>query len=350
MTIIAVANQKGGVGKSTTAANLAVSLAQYGYEVLTVDWDSQVGLTDCLGIPDDDGTPSILDCIGDAAVPIADAVQPTAYPHLDHVASHIDLAHAEFRMIMNWETRPRLSLLGDVLAPVLPRYDVVIVDCPPSFGALTLMALTCADSLLIPVQCNYHSLRGVDRSISIVEELIKRPDLTPVILRTMVRTNTRVNRLASAKMVELFGDVVLATSIKLTTGFDESVLAQQPFVVFDPTSDAAEAYRTVARDLVRRLVITGRNHVAGAHAVHAAPSKTVNPVRGDTVWVVPAPLSPVDAPAVERLSEAAFAAGGHYSAWTTPTGYIFADEAKADDFVNRARSLGSDTLAAGTAD
>ena len=343
MKVVAVANQKGGVGKSTTAANVAVSLAQYGCRVLSVDWDSQIGLTDCLGIPDDDGHPSVLAVLADPPEPLRKSIQSTKYPNLDHVAAHIDLAHAEFNLIMHWAERPSMDLLGESLASVAPAYDVAIVDCPPSFSALTLMALKCADTVLIPVQCNFHSLRGVDRSLSIIEQLLNRTGMDAHILRTMVRTNTRVNRIASERLIEMFGNAVLPTAIKHTVGFDESVLARLPYVIFDPLGDAAEAYRAVALEVANRADVKSPG-TRRTQEIDATPRPGQNPVRGDAVWIVPATLPDLADPRFAAFCRTAFSAGGHYSAWTDPAGYIFGDEAKAEDFVKRINGERVDAL------
>jgi len=249
--IIAMCNQQGGVGKTTTAINLASALAGYGRKVLVVDFDPQGALSAGLGVVAHD-IKTIYDLMVEKDLKVQDVILPTGVKNLDVIPANIDLSAAEVQLV---NEVAREQILARVLRPVTDNYDVVIIDCQPSLGLLTVNALTAAHGVLIPLNCEFFALRGVALLIETIEKV--RDRLNPAIkldgiLATMYDPRTLHAREVVERLYEAFGDQVFDTIVHRTVKFPDATIAAVPITEFAPTSDAAEYYRTVARELVSR--------------------------------------------------------------------------------------------------
>ena len=249
--IIAMCNQKGGVGKTTTAINLASALAGYGRKVLVVDFDPQGALSAGLGVVAHD-IKTIYDLMVEKDLNVEDVIVKTQVKNLDVIPANIDLSAAEVQLV---NEVAREQILARILRPILGNYDVIIIDCQPSLGLLTVNALTAAHGVLIPLNCEFFALRGVALLIETIEKV--RDRLNPAIkldgiLATMYDPRTLHAREVVERLYEAFGDQVFDTIVNRTVKFPDATIAALPITEFAPTSDAAEYYRTVARELVAR--------------------------------------------------------------------------------------------------
>jgi chromosome partitioning protein len=250
--IIAMANQKGGVGKTTTTINLGAALAEYGRKVLLVDFDPQGALSVGLGVQPHELDKTIYNAIMERSVSVDDVLHSTAVAGIDLLPSNIDLSAAEVQLVA--EVGREHSLMR-VLRKVAPRYDYVLVDCQPSLGLLTVNALTAADSVIIPLECEFFSLRGVALLMDTIEKVRERlnPDLTIAgILATMFDPRTLHSREVMSRVVEAFGDAVFDTVINRTVRFPETTVAGAPITQWAPKSKGATAYRQLAREVIGR--------------------------------------------------------------------------------------------------
>jgi chromosome partitioning protein len=250
--VIAMCNQKGGVGKTTTTINLAAALAEYGRRVLIVDFDPQGAASVGLGANPHELDRTVYDLLVDRHARVEELIRPTEIPNLDLLPANIDLSAAEVQLVSEVA---RESILSRVLRPVLDDYDVVLVDCQPSLGLLTVNALTAAHGVLIPLECEFFALRGVALLVETIEKV--RDRLNPRlevdgILATMYDPRTLHAREVVARVYEAFGDTLLHTVIGRTVKFPDASVAAEPITTYAPTHAGAHAYRQLARELVAR--------------------------------------------------------------------------------------------------
>src|SRR5438477_5577723 len=250
--VVAVCNQKGGVGKTTTTINLGAALAEFGRRVLLVDFDPQGALSVGLGIQPHQLDRTVYNLLMERRTSLDDVLLKTNVPGMDLLPSNIDLSAAEVQLVS--EVAREQTLLR-ILTPVLPDYDYVLIDCQPSLGLLTVNALTAAHGVIIPLECEFFSLRGVALLIDTIEKVRERlnPDLTvDGILATMYDGRTVHGREVFARVVEAFGDTVYDTVVTRTVRFPETTVAGEPITTWAPTSTGAKAYRNLAKEVLAR--------------------------------------------------------------------------------------------------
>ncbi|PFG28771.1 segregation and condensation protein [Corynebacterium renale] len=251
-TILAMCNQKGGVGKTTSTINLGACLAEYGRKVLLVDLDPQGALSAGLGIPHNELDVTVYDLLVDNEASIHSALTHTMVPNLDVVPANIDLSAAEIQLV---NEVGREQTLARALRPVIRDYDFIILDCQPSLGLLTVNALACAHGVIIPMECEYFSLRGLALLTDTVEKVRDRLnfDLDVLgILVTMFDRRTSHAREVMSRVVEVFGDKVFDSVITRTVRFPETSVAGEPITSWAPRTEAAEQYRSLAREVIER--------------------------------------------------------------------------------------------------
>jgi chromosome partitioning protein len=250
--IIAIANQKGGVGKSTTAVSLGASLADLGYRVLVIDLDPQGNASTGMGIRHEARETTVYHVIV-AESPIDDAIVHTPVERLHAVPSTIDLAGAEIELVSQFSRETRLKKALDPIRE--GRYDFVLLDCPPSLGLLTVNALTAAEELIVPIQCEYYALEGLGqllRNVSLVQQNIN-PDLRlSGIVMTMFDPRTKLSSQVVEEVQRFFGDLVYDVIIPRTVRLSEAPGFGQPITVYDPRSRGAQTYRQLAAEVASR--------------------------------------------------------------------------------------------------
>jgi chromosome partitioning protein len=251
--VVALCNQKGGVGKTTTAINLGAALADYGRRVLLIDFDPQAALTDGLGFRGRDFEErSIYSLVIDGGVEPADLVVETPIPGMDLLPSHINLSAAELQLVTEVA---REQALERAIKPLLPDYDIALIDCQPSLGMLTVNALTAANSVIVPVECEYFALRGVALLLETIEKVQRRinPDLIiDGVLATRYDGRTVHGKEILERLTEGFGDQLFHTVVGRTVKFPETTAGGLPITTIAPSSPGAKAYRQLAREVLQR--------------------------------------------------------------------------------------------------
>ncbi len=255
--VVAIANQKGGVGKSTTAVSLGAALAEAGYRVLSIDLDPQGNASTGMGIRHEARRMTVYDVIV-AGSSLEEAITPTAVAGLDGVPSTIDLAGAEIELVSQFSRETRLK---KALEPVREgRYDFVLLDCPPSLGLLTINALTAAEELIVPIQCEYYALEGLGqllRNVSLVQHNLNPGLRLTGIVMTMFDPRTKLSEQVVEEVQRHFGSLVYDVIIPRTVRLSEAPGFGQPITVYDPRSKGAETYRELAREVALRPKPTG---------------------------------------------------------------------------------------------
>ena len=246
--IICVANQKGGVGKTSTAVNLATSLALQGQRVLLVDLDPQGNASSGLGLKDTEGATTYDLLLGERAA--ADTKVATQVQNLDLIPAHRDLVGAEVELVA---AEKREFRLAEALAPVRNDFDFILIDCPPSLGLLTLNGLTAADAVVIPLQCEYYALEGLSALLDTIELIranLNQGLAIDGIVLTMFDTRNSLSHQVSDEVRRHFPDRVFRTVIPRNVRLSESPSHGMPAALYDPASKGAQAYQDLARELL----------------------------------------------------------------------------------------------------
>jgi chromosome partitioning protein len=249
--IVAIANQKGGVGKSTTAINLGAGLALQGETVLIVDLDPQGNTTSGLGIDRASIELSMYDVLVEGT-PVAEVVEPTSVKNLHIIPATIELAGAEIELVSVFSRELRLK---NALDKVKSEYDFLLIDCPPSLGLLTINGLAAADEVLIPIQCEYYALEGVSqliRNIGLVQSGLNPHLVIEGVLLTMFDGRTTLSSDVVSQVRTHFGDTTYKTVIPRTVRLSEAPSYGEPIEAFDPMSRGAIAYRELSREFRSR--------------------------------------------------------------------------------------------------
>jgi chromosome partitioning protein len=250
--IIAIANQKGGVGKSTTAVSLGAALADLGYRVLVIDLDPQGNASTGMGIRHEARETTVYHVIVSES-PVDDAIVRTPVERLHALPSTIDLAGAEIELVSQFSREARLK---KALEPLREgRYDFILIDCPPSLGLLTVNALTAAEELIVPIQCEYYALEGLGqllRNVSLVQQNINPGLRLSGIVMTMFDPRTKLSEQVVEEVQRFFGDLVYDVIIPRTVRLSEAPGFGQPITVYDPRSKGAQTYRQLASEVALR--------------------------------------------------------------------------------------------------
>ncbi len=250
--VVAMCNQKGGVGKTTSTINLGAALAEFGRRVLLVDLDPQGALSAGLGVAHHELDLTVHDLLIGGKAKVDDVLQTTKVEGMDLLPSNIDLSAAEIQLV---NEVGREQSLGRALHSVRDRYDYILIDCQPSLGLLTVNALACSDGVIIPMECEYFSLRGLALLNDTVEKVRDRlnPRLSLYgIVVTMFDARLLHSRQVMSRVVEVFGDLVYDTAISRTVRFPDASVAGEPITTWSPKSNGAESYRAMAREVIHR--------------------------------------------------------------------------------------------------
>jgi len=251
--VIAIANQKGGVGKTTTSVNLAAAIAELGHPVLLLDLDPQANASSALGLETGEGIGLYSAIIGET--PMGDLIQETRIPNLAGIPADLDLAGAEIEVA---RMEGHLSQLRSVLKPVREsgRFEFIILDCPPSLGILMTNALSAADELLIPIQCEYYALEGLGKLVGVMEQ-IRDSGANPTLamsglLMTMLDVRTNISAAVVRDVREHFEEVVFDAAIPRSVRISEAPSFGKTILEYDPKGPGATAYRVLAKEFLER--------------------------------------------------------------------------------------------------
>ncbi len=252
--VVAMCNQKGGVGKTTTTINLGAALAELGRKVLLVDFDPQGSLSVGLGLNPHEMELTVYNLLMERDVALEEVVVPTGVPGMDLLPSNIDLSAAEVQLV---HEVAREQTLQRVLAPAIADYDVILIDCQPSLGLLTVNALTAADGVIVPLECEYFALRGVALLKTTIDKVRER--LNPKleidgVLGTMFDGRTLHSREVMERLVQAWGDKVFHTVIRRTVKFSDSTVAGEPITTYASSSAGADSYRQLAKEVLARCL------------------------------------------------------------------------------------------------
>ncbi len=255
MIRVAIANQKGGVGKTTTAINVATALAATDWRTLLIDLDPQGNASTGIGIPAADRHRSAYDLLIDQ-VPLSECTQRTRITNLDIVPATVDLSGAEVELVSVEHRTDRLRQAFDQPSPIDARYDVCIIDCPPSLGLLTLNALSAADTLLVPLQCEFFALEGLSQLLKTVEQVQQRfnPELGIIgVALTMYDRRNRLTDQVAEDVRSCLGELVFQTVIPRNVRLSEAPSHGLPALIYDHQCAGSRAYIALARELIGRL-------------------------------------------------------------------------------------------------
>lgn len=249
--IIAIVNQKGGVGKSTTAVNLGACLALNGRKVLLVDLDPQANASSGLGVKQRPGAGCVYDLLVNE-FPLSSVVKETQVNNLYLIPSSIDLAGAELELVSQFSREARLK---QAISQAEKQYDYIIIDCPPSLGLLTINALTAASHIIIPIQCEYYALEGLSQLLETVKRVkahLNNSLKVAGVLMTMYDSRTRLSELISHEVRNFFKDMVYNTVIPRNVRLSEAPSFGQPIILYDSSSKGAQAYQDLAKEVMQR--------------------------------------------------------------------------------------------------